>query len=64
MSKNENSNGTTWVAPKKSLWTRMKAYSGFYLMFLPVFIFVLIVYYWPMLGVRFAFYSYKLRNIH
>ena len=63
MSKNENSNGTTWVAPKKSIWTRMKAYSGFYLMFLPVFIFVLIVYYWPMLGVRFAFYSYKLRNI-
>lgn len=56
--------GSTWVAPKKSLWTRMKAYSGFYLMFLPVFIFVLIVYYWPMLGVRFAFYSYKLRDIH
>ena len=66
MSNNMDSNGTqtTWVAPKKTLWQRMKPYTGFYLMFLPVFIFVLIVYYWPMLGVRYAFYSYKLRDIH
>ena len=67
MSTNKSSNGTpetTWVAPKKTLWQRMKPYMGFYLMFLPVFIFVLIVYYWPMLGVRYAFYSYKLRDIH
>ena len=33
-------------------------------MFLPVFIFVLLIYYWPMLGVRYSFYSYKLRDIH
>ena len=32
---------------------------GYYLMFLPVFIFVLIMNYWPMLGVRYAFYDYK-----
>ena len=67
MSTNKASNGTqetTWVAPKKTLWDRMKPYTGVYLMFLPVFIFVLIVYYWPMLGVRYAFYSYKLRDIH
>ena len=68
MSTNENSkvpqNETTWVAPKKTLAQRMKPYLGFYLMFLPVFIFVLIVYYWPMLGVRYAFYTYKLRDIH
>jgi putative aldouronate transport system permease protein len=68
MSTNENSkvpqNETTWVAPKKTLAQRMKPYMGFYLMFLPVFIFVLIVYYWPMLGVRYAFYTYKLRDIH
>ena len=67
MSTNKASNGTqetTWVALKKTLWDRMKPYTGFYLMFLPVFIFVLIVYYWPMLGVRYAFYSYKLRDIH
>ncbi len=68
MSTNENSkvpqSETTWVAPKKTLAQRMKPYMGFYLMFLPVFIFVLIVYYWPMLGVRYAFYTYKLRDIH
>ncbi len=32
-------------------------------MFLPVFIYVLIMYYWPMLGVRYAFYDYTLKNI-
>jgi putative aldouronate transport system permease protein len=32
-------------------------------MFLPVLFFVIIIYYWPMLGVRYAFYTYKLRNI-
>lgn len=32
---------------------------GFYLMFIPVFIFVLIMNYWPLLGIRFAFYDYK-----
>ena len=32
-------------------------------MFLPVFIYVLIVYYWPMLGVRYSFYDYTLRKI-
>ncbi|MCR5229922.1 MAG: ABC transporter permease subunit [Solobacterium sp.] len=62
MSINENSKGPQ-AAPKKTLAQRMKPYLGFYLMFLPVFIFVLIVYYWPMLGVRYAFYSYKLRSI-
>jgi putative aldouronate transport system permease protein len=35
---------------------------GYYLMFLPVFIYVLIVYYWPMLGVRYAFYDYSIKN--
>ena len=28
-------------------------------MFLPVFVFILIMYYWPMLGIRYAFYDYK-----
>ena len=32
---------------------------GHYLMFLPVFIFVLIMNYWPMLGIRYAFMEYK-----
>lgn len=49
---------------KKPLVLRIKNNFGFYLMFLPVFIFVLIIYYWPMLGIRYSFYSYKLRDLH
>ena len=49
---------------QKSLRMRIWNNRGFYLMFLPVAIFVLIVYYWPMLGIRYSFFSYKLRNIH
>ena len=37
---------------------------GFYFMALPVIIFVVLIYYWPMLGIRNAFFSYKLRSIH
>ena len=37
---------------------------GFYFMALPVIIFVVLIYYWPMLGIRYAFFSYKLRSIH
>ena len=32
---------------------------GYYLMFLPVFILVLLINYWPMLGIRYALYDYK-----
>ena len=32
-------------------------------MFLPVVIYVLIIYYWPMLGVRYAFYDYTLKKL-
>ncbi len=44
---------------KKPLGLRIWNSRGYYLMFLPVLIFVLIFYYWPMLGVRFAFFDYK-----
>ncbi len=44
---------------KKPLSLRIWNNRGYYLMFLPVLIFVLILYYWPMLGVRYAFYEYK-----
>ncbi|MCR5427317.1 MAG: ABC transporter permease subunit [Lachnospiraceae bacterium] len=47
---------------RKPLGTRMWNARGYYLMFLPVFIYVLIVYYWPMLGVRYAFYDYSIKN--
>lgn len=43
----------------KPLWTRIYTYRWFYLMFLPVLAFAIIFYYWPMLGIRFAFTDYK-----
>lgn len=44
---------------QKPLKLRIWNNRGHYLMFLPVFIFVLIVNYWPMLGIRYAFMEYK-----
>jgi putative aldouronate transport system permease protein len=65
MSKKQTVAMTSTGAPinKKPLSTRIKNNFGYYLMFLPVLFFVIIIYYWPMLGVRYAFYTYKLRNI-
>ena len=48
---------------KKPLKLRIWNNRGFYLMFLPVLIYVLIVYYWPMLGIRYAFFDYTLKKI-
>ena len=42
---------------KKPLGLRMWVNRGYYVMFLPVAIFVLILNYWPMLGVRYSFYK-------
>ena len=42
---------------------RIWNHRGFYLMFIPVFIYVLIVHYWPMLGIRYSFYDYTLKKI-
>lgn len=39
---------------------RMYTYRWFYLMFLPVLLFVLAFNYWPMLGIRFAFTKYSM----
>lgn len=44
---------------QKSLGAKIWKYRGFYLMFLPVFIFAIVFYYAPMLGVRFAFTDYN-----
>ena len=44
---------------KKPLGLRIWQNRGFYLMFLQVFLFVLIMYYWPMLGIRFSFFEYR-----
>jgi putative aldouronate transport system permease protein len=44
---------------EKPLKLRLWNNRGYYVMFLPVFIFVLIIYYWPMLGIRYSLYDYK-----
>jgi putative aldouronate transport system permease protein len=46
----------------KSIKQRMYEYRGFYLMFLPVLVFVVIFNYAPMLGLRYAFTDYKSGN--
>lgn len=47
------------VIREKPLGLRIWNNRGHYIMFLPVFIFVLIMNYWPMLGIRYAFMEYK-----
>ena len=63
MSKKKMRTSTNAEIRKKPLGMRIWNHRGFYLMFLPVFIYVLIIYYWPMLGVRYSFYDYTLRKI-
>lgn len=48
--------GTVQVR-KKPLGLRIWNNRGHYIMFVPVFIFVLILNYWPMLGIRYALWS-------
>ena len=45
----------------RSIWTKIYYHRGFYVMFLPVFIMVILFFYWPMLGCRFAFTKYVIR---
>ena len=44
---------------EKPLLQRMQKYWGFYLMFIPVLIFVAVFHYAPMFGIQYAFYSWK-----
>lgn len=58
----KNKNGSAVIAAgsnKKSLLVSLRYYKGFYLMFLPVLIFAVVFHYLPMLGIRYAFFSYK-----
>ncbi len=57
--KNKKNQAAAPKASKKNLGAKMYKYRGFYLMFLPVFIFAIIFFYLPMLGVRYAFTSYN-----
>jgi putative aldouronate transport system permease protein len=58
MGKEKTQTGTI-VVTKKPLGRRIFNSIGFYIMFLPVLIFVAIMYYWPMLGIRYAFFNYR-----
>lgn len=50
---------TTSVKPaKKPLKAQLYQYRWFYLMLLPVFVFAILFNYYPLLGIRFAFYNY------
>ena len=46
----------------KNIWAKIYYYRWFYLMFLPVFVMVLLFNYWPMLGCRYAFTKYIIRD--
>ena len=56
--KNAATTSTGVVLRKKPLSLRIWNHRGYYIMFLPVLAFLLIMYYWPMLGVRYSFYDY------
>lgn len=60
---NDNMNFDHIIVKKPSLWQRMYKYRWFYLMFLPVAIVLLVYYYWPLLGIRYAWSTYKLKQI-
>lgn len=63
MSKKKNLTSTNVEIRKKPLGMRIWNNRGFYLMFLPVLIYVLVIYYWPMLGIRYSFYDYTLKKM-
>ena len=44
---------------RHEMWLKFRNSKGLYLMFIPVAIFVILLYYWPMLGIRYAFYEYR-----
>lgn len=55
----ENSKKQKPVKSHKPLGARINRYKGFYIMFLPVFVFAVIFCYLPMLGIRYAFTNYN-----
>ncbi len=59
MSKKKVMTSTGVEVRHKPLGLRIWNNRGHYIMFLPVFIFVLVLSYWPMLGIRYAFMEYK-----
>ena len=60
---NDNMNFDHIIVKKPSVGQRMYKYRWFYLMFLPVAVVLGIFFYWPMFGVRYAWSTYKLKQI-
>lgn len=58
MSKKQITTSTGAVVKPKPLGMRIWNHRGYYIMFIPVLIFLAIVHYWPMLGIRYSFYQY------
>lgn len=58
MSKKKVTTSTGAVVKQKPLGMRIWNHRGYYIMFIPVLVFLAIVYYWPMLGIRYSFYQY------
>lgn len=58
MSKKQITTSTGAVVREKPLGMRIWNHRGYYIMFIPVLIFLGIVHYWPMLGIRYSFYTY------
>ena len=53
--------GTMKIKPeKKPLLPRIKRYAGFYVLFLPVLVFLILFHYLPMFGIYFAFTKYNI----
>lgn len=46
----------------KSVWTKIRYYKGFYIMFLPVLIFIILFNYLPMAGCRYAFTKFVIKG--
>lgn len=61
--KKDNMNFDHVIVKKPSLGQRLYKYRWFYLMFLPVAVVLAIFFYWPMFGVRYAWSTYKLKQI-
>jgi putative aldouronate transport system permease protein len=63
MKRNQIYTATGQPVKRRPIKTAIWNYRGLYLMILPVLIYVLIIYYWPMLGIRYSFYDYTFRKI-
>jgi putative aldouronate transport system permease protein len=60
---NDTINYDEIIVKEPSVLEKMRQYFWFYIMFIPVFAVLFVFYYWPMAGVRYAFSTFKLKQI-